>query len=232
MDIDAKLQEEFLGIAGCRHKAQRISRLQDKGAIRNDGIPAAFHCTDQNLGIQLSGQILQRGIVQNGTGRNDKLQQLSPSARKGFNLDGRGEAQKPCYFFRRRIFRVYRHGEPQLFLDVSDLFAVDRIPDPGNRIAVADLSGKQAAQKILFIRIRDSDQKIRILYARLPQNGIAGAVADHAEHIELLGHILHNPGVHINHGNVMGFTGETLDNRLSNLSASNHDNTHCLLSSS
>ena len=108
--------------------------MQDRTAVRDQGVSFPLHQRDQDPGPEARAEIPQRDTVQRPLFRDPMLHDLDAALGKGVHPGSAREAQNPRDFLGALILRVddlgQAHGVPQ----EGHLMQVQGIPDPGNHM--------------------------------------------------------------------------------------------------
>ncbi len=218
--------KKFLHLFVISYKRNLIPGMQFKGAIRNDDLLPSLHRTNQDIAMQLLGNLKYPASMKHRIFRNHQLHQLGAAFRKRIHLHNRREFDQTGNFQRRLHLRINDHGQIQFFSDMPNFLYIFRRPDAGNRMAFARLFGNKAAEHIQLVGICSRNQKICLLNARVDLYLIAHAVSFHAHHVDVVRNSTQPVAVLVNHRDFMPLLIQLLGKSNTDFPAANNNNFH------
>ena len=232
MRLKTDLPEEALLFLDRGDYGDHVSGLQGGITLRDAHLAVTLLRTYKNIAVQLLMHREQIQSVQHGTLRDPEMKKFYSSLRKCIDLDRGRESEDPRDLLRGGEFLIDDQGKTQLILDIVDCLDILRIVDPGDGLAVAGLSCKQAAEQVQLILSRDCDNQIRMLDIRLFKHFIIRTVSGKAHDIKPVTRLVNDCRIAVDHRNVMSFSAQIVSQRLSDLAASNDNYFHVLPPSS
>ena len=161
--------------------------------------------------------------------RHLNLDELRLAVGEGVNLKGSRQIENSGCLLGCLELRIDNHGKTKLIPEVTDLLAVIRSSDPGNRTAVTYLLGNRTAEQVELVGIRNRDDEVSVLNSRFHLNTVAGTVAHYAHDVIEVGEALNLLRILVYYGNVMTLLAQLLHERSSDLAAADDNNIQAIL---
>ena len=218
--------EELLGLLLRSEEGDLIAVLQYEVAVGDDDPAVTLHGADQNVALELGGDLMDGHTVQPLLLGQGELDEPHAPVRKGVDLACTRKAQQMRDLLRRCHLRVDDGRDADLLFDKVQLMAVGRVAHTGDGVAVARLSCEHTAQQVQLIRAGDCNEDIRLLHARLRQGGDGRAVAENAHHVVGFADVLHTGLVRIDNGHIMTLFTELPRQRCADFAAAHQNDLH------
>ena len=161
--------------------------------------------------------------------RHLNLDKLRLTVGEGINLKSGRQIEDSGRLLGCLELRIDNHGKTKLIPEVTDLLAVIRSSDPGNRTAVTYLLGNRTAEQIELVGIRNRDDEVSVLNSRFHLNTVAGTVAHYAHDVIEVGEALNLLRILIDYCNIVAFLAQLLHKCPSDLAAADDNNIQAIL---
>ena len=133
---------------------------------------------DQDLGLQHGGDVFQLQPRKRAVLLQLEFHQLQPPAGKNFTCEEAGVAEQPLDLQCGTALRIDDQGKTEHLPHLQHLRRVFRVADADDGMdGRVQLTGRDAAEQVDFVRVRDRDEQVRFRCACLRKGVQRSAVA-------------------------------------------------------
>ena len=154
----------------------------------DQGLVAALHHTDQDLGAKALRALPQAKAVEGAALRDAAVDDLGAALGKGFDPDSAGEAQDARDFLGALVFGVDYPGDAESLPQKFHLRQILRVAHPGDDVLGAETARGQRADHVGLVALGHGHEDIGPGRAAFAQRVGIGGAAEHADHVLLVGY--------------------------------------------